>query len=96
MNGKRIQLAAVRQSDNDAYLFRAPWMSCRPGDEVTVLTRHGEARGTVLMVCDTEDKAEADAIAAAFGAKRPLSTVLSVLRKQDLVFDESDWNDEEN
>lgn len=95
MNGKRIQLVAVRQSDNDAYLFKAPRWSCTPGDEVTVATRHGEARGTVLMVCDTDDREEADKIAAAFGAKRPLSTVLSVLKRKDLVFDEKDWNDDE-
>ena len=96
MKGKWIQLVAVRLGENDAYLFRAPKGSCKPGDEVNVMTRHGQDRGKVLITKDTNEREEVDTIVTVFKAKWPLAPIVSKLTNVDLTFTQDDWREEDD
>lgn len=92
---KWIQLVVVRLSDDDAFLFRAPRFSCKPGDEVEVATRRGQARGRVLFTDDfalPDRWKDVERIVKAFGAQWPICPVVSRLAVTDMKFDDSDWN----
>ena len=96
MKGKWIQLVAVRLGESDAYLFRAPKGRCKPGDEVNVMTRHGQDRGKVLITKDTNEREEVDTIVTVFKAKWPLAPIVSKLTNQELVFGSEDWREEDD